>query len=408
MNRRSAKHTIAYLVGGMRISVKDSSLTPGPRTHILSMINAWENLGMSVSLTMSSDFPLMGRFTRVKLSDVSAASRAKVLIADIIRLGASLWCGLNVFVRALGRPRPDVIYERSAVFQNLTAFHPAKRRAVRVVEANGVLSREAARDRKGVVLESVAASMERRVLRRADVVVAISEALKSELVEFANLDPTKVHVVPNAVERTATEIPRRDGDTLVIGFLGSFARWHHLPDVVKDVGENWERLEKAAQGRRVEFHLIGDGPDREQVERAAQLSGHAENIRAMGSMPREAAFDECRGWSVGIAPHRRSSSKQMYHSPIKLYEYAALGMVLVCTPSRDAQSLADSGVPTVDYDGDDAAGLVNALERAVSLAAERTPAQIAAARADVTREHTWESRANQILEQVEQIQEGRQ
>jgi len=387
---------VDYLVGGFRISVGPESNTPGPRTHIVSFVEALRQNGHSVRLLLASGLPYMGRFARVRQSDYAAATPFKVRIADVVRMGAAVWTGANVFWRLRKRPAPDLIYERVAVLQSLSSFHPAKRRAIRVVEANGILSRETAHDRKVLRAEKLAAALERHVLRRADLVVAVSAGLRDELVRFAGLDAEAVLVVPNGVS-SATAARERvvRPDEVVIGFVGSIVKWQHLDSFLDTVADVLPRLDEAAGGKRVVVEIIGDGAEVRTLTDVVARRDLGDRVRLLGRLPHEDALRRMTEWNVGFAGHEKSSSDRMYHSPLKVYEYAALGLAAVCTYSDDAAALQHSGLPAFFYS--DQESLAFALEAAVLGESVVTPDVIAERRAAIARDHSWSERLERVL-----------
>jgi glycosyltransferase involved in cell wall biosynthesis len=402
----AAQLNVDYLVGGFRISIGPDSNTPGPRTHIVSFVEALRENGHSVRLLLASDLPLMGRFSRVRQSDYAAASPLKVRIADVVRMGAAVWTGANVFWRLRQKPAPDLIYERVAVLQSLTSFHPAKRRAMRVVEANGILSRETAHDRKVLRAEKLAAALERHVLRRADLVVAVSAGLRDELVRFAGLDASAVLVVPNGVSSATTAMQRVvRPDEIVIGFVGSIVKWQHLDSFLDTVADSLARLDEAAGGKRVVVEIIGDGAEYRTLVDVVARRGLEDRVRLLGRLPHEEALGRMTGWNIGFAGHEKSSSDRMYHSPLKVYEYAALGLAAVCTYSDDAAALQRSGLPAFFYS--DQESLAFALEAAVLGESVVTPETIAERRAGIARDHSWSERLGRVLDAARARRRGR-
>lgn len=391
---------ISYLIGGLRISLGSDTHTPGPRTHINGIVGAWRESGHGVCVNVASSYPMLSRFTKMPESSYARASRFKLLLADVTRLGIAVWSGINTFWRTSREPAPEVIYERSSAFQSLTSFHRYKRRAVRVVEVNGILSREAAHDRNGLVLERIAGALERHVLARADYIVVVSEPLKREVQRFAKVDPSRILVVPNAVEEslTHTSIARRFDGPVIVGFMGALAKWQQLPRIVESLAGDWGTLIEAANGRPVQLQIIGDGPDAGDINGAISASGLDDHITTLGRLPRNETIQASSAWCVGIAAHQRSTSDEMYHSPLKVYEYAALGMVILCTPSGDARALSSDGIPVVEYNNVDS--FKDALLDAVRLAATQSGEDVSVCQDIVRRKHTWGDRAHRILQVV--------
>ena len=85
----------------------------------------------------------------------------------------------------------------------------------------------------------------RRVLRRADALVAVTDFTRHEVVELAGIAETRVHVVPNGVDETfVAEGPRAEGDyVLAVGTL--------------EPRKNLARTVEAARLAGVELRVVG-------------------------------------------------------------------------------------------------------------------------------------------------------
>lgn len=378
---------VDYLVGGLRISLSSVNTSPGPRTHILSFTSALRTLGWSVRLIVASSMPFMARFSRMSPRAVAASSPTRLVIGDLVRLASAVWTGLITFGRTVGRPRPSLIYERAAVMQSLSSFHAAKALAPRVVEVNGILSRETAHDRRALRFERLASAIERHVFRRATLLVAVSESLKSEIVSFARVPADRILVVPNGIDETlaSTPLPAERGP--VIGFVGTLSGWQRL-DLL---------LESIALSPSLRVEIIGDGLERERLEELAHRTGLADRVIFHGRREQADAFALMRSWRIGFAGHEKSSSSVMYHSPLKLYEYAAFGLDVVATESADARALRASGL-RVEFYGRDRP-LADAIAAALALP-DRSSTDVESLRARLIAEHGWTTRVRQVLDRL--------
>ena len=388
---------VDYLVGGPRISLGATSNTPGARTHITSFVEALRLRGAEVRLYLASSAPGMRRFTHIAQSDYAGATGRRVWLADFVRIAILLWTGLVLWARTLCRPRPDVIYERLAILQYQTFFHARRRKAFRIVEANGILHRETAQDRNVLKLVGTARWLEAHVLRHADLVVAISDNLKQELCAFAKVPPDRVLVVPNGVGARLLEIQSDDPTSFTIGFVGSLSGWQRLDLFLDAVAQQRDDLIRAAGGRALRVDIVGDGAEAARLRELSGRLGLDDIVTFAGRMSHADALLRAASWSVGIAGHQKSSSETMYHSPLKLYEYAGLGLDIVCTPSADATLLAASGVRCYFYE--DEIDLPAAL-----LSAARAP-QMGAQERDVVRtqvlaDHGWTRRVQDVLDRA--------
>lgn len=400
--------TVDYLVGGFRIRLDENSDTPGPRTHILNFSRALVTSGAKVSIFLASSLPLLGAVRNVKHSNYTDVSGLRVWTADLIRVGLSLWCGLAVWLTTRDR-RPDVIYERLATFQHLSAFHRGRRSAFRVIEANGILSRETALDRKILRLQKWVGFIERRALRRANLVIAVSEPLKRELMAFAGLSSEQILVIPNGVNGQLLEVSRDIACPPIVGFVGSVVAWHGLDDLLRAVAE----LLADPNRQEVRVEVIGDGPELDALRGLAESLGLRQAFVATGALSSSLAIQRMSRWSIGYAGHRASSSESMYHSPLKLYEYAALGMSILATPSDDARRLTESGASIHVFDPGDVDALSASLREALDVegSATKSANSVVSTRCDVrraiVRDHGWSARAESFLRRMEVEVDGR-
>lgn len=392
------KAVVDYLVGGFRISLGASSNTPGPRSHIEGFTTALKSLGYPIRISLASDFPGMSRFAGIREGSYKGSSSAKVWIADFVRVGASLWSGVNVFKETLTRTKPDVIYERLAVFQSLTSFHAHKKQAFRVIEANGILSRETAKDRQALKIEWYARWLEKRVLRRADLVVAVSENLREELVNFANLNREKILVVPNGIDPEICRIPRAESMRRTVGFVGAIVGWQHLERLIEAVFQINQSA--SSPDETVDLEIIGEGPELLSLQQLAKSLDMNNHVKFHGRLSHEKAILSMTGWDVGFAGHEKSSSASMYHSPLKVYEYAALGVSILCTKSADAMALKATG-STVHFIGEGALTLEEALTEALLERNQMDSQMVGEMRLAVEQSHGWEERAKLVLDTVQ-------
>ena len=275
--------------------------------------------------------------------------------------------------------------------QSLSSFHPGKRRAFRIVESNGIMSRETSRDRKALVLERLASALERHAYQRADMVVAVSSALADEVARFADVDREKVVVIPNAVPLGLPGSPGKNdtadaaADT-VIGFAGSVVEWQQL-DVLL------EAHAKCGLGApRIE--IIGDGPELPRLKKLVMEGGSSNKVKFLGRLPQSEVYEVMSRWAIGFAGHKSTSSDHMYHSPLKLYEYAGMGLGVICTQSEDAIALRNSGMPVWSFTSKQE---LTDLLSSMPSQAETVRAYRRGAIEKVQRDHSWMTRVDQVL-----------
>jgi len=339
--RETPKFDLVLLVGGLRISLGDDSTTPGPRAHVLGFLSGAAACGLTTRLFVASETPLLRRFARIREGAGGSRSRPAQLAGDVVRLLAALTAGMSMRHKLRGVDAA-VVYERIAVMQHLSVFFPKNPRATRVVESNGIMSRETSQDRQALALVRLAEAIERRAYRSADLVVCVSDALAREVAAFSGVQRDRIVVIRNAIPDEVMRLRRsRDDGRLIIGFAGAVVAWQQLDVLIRAVAT--VNHTRASPLYPIEVEIIGDGPCRTEIEALTRELGLQHHVRLFGSMSREATYAQMVNWDAGFAGHKPSSSKAMYHSPLKVYEYAGCGVPVIATESEDLRGLVYHG-----------------------------------------------------------------
>ncbi len=135
--------TLGYLSGAPRVSTRPEAMLSGPRSHVLGVMRALENLGWNVKPFIVGDrVPLQwvaGKHTGRQLHP----GWIRRLAADLLRLVMGIGNGWRAR-RELGEV--DWVYERIGAFQALGWWF--RRRGIPwILETNAILHVEAAQDR---------------------------------------------------------------------------------------------------------------------------------------------------------------------------------------------------------------------------------------------------------------------
>ncbi len=161
---------------------------------------------------------------------------------------------------------------------------------------------------------------------------------------------------PDAVGPVPFE--RRPGELVAI-FAGAFRPWHGARQLVEALG----RL--AALGvRDVRAVLVGDGPERARVERAA---AGLETVTVVGAVPHEAMPACLAAADIGVAPFDLGAHGPLrlgfYWSPLKVFEYMAAGLPVVTPDIERLRRLVRHEQEGLLYDPRDPDGLARAIAR---------------------------------------------
>jgi glycosyltransferase involved in cell wall biosynthesis len=239
--------------------------------------------------------------------------------------------------RALARACPfrpgevDIVYERYSLWSATGSALSTRLGAPLVLELNAPLLQEQARYRR-LVMSGLAGKMERLVLRRAAAVLCVSSSLCERARRVRGTD-RGVHLFPNAVDTDLfravgprdQDSPREPGPAVV--FVGSLKPWHGLPDLL----EAFTRLHARLQTARL--IIVGEGPERQDLERMASEKGIAGRVQFTGAVPHDRVPELLRGADIAVAPYPRL--EDFYFSPLKVGEYLAAGLPVVATDLGD-------------------------------------------------------------------------
>ncbi|GAH35567.1 unnamed protein product, partial [marine sediment metagenome] len=217
--------------------------------------------------------------------------------------------------RLVAHRRPNVIYER------LTANSAAPTLVARLLgipivqEVNLLVG--AGRFRP-LVLEYLTRRIERWVLAHSALVVTVSSRFKDVLVEMGT-PAEKVLVCPNAIDPEDFRkeiIPAIESEpgTSVVGYVGAFVPYHRLEFLVRAASE----LDGAEPA--VRFLLVGDGVHRPAIETEISRVGVQDLFLLTGRVPHEEVPRYVASMDVAVIPGTAD-----YTSPVKLFEYMALG-----------------------------------------------------------------------------------
>ena len=354
----------------------------GASVHVRSVVTALARLGHDVTLVCSrageGNAPPPGR-----LIELPPAIDEAALLAEGERLGLPAATLAEPLYRreltvlahdralvaralaalALEGVRPDLVYERHALFHLAGIAIAAACGVPRVLEVNAPLAEEQARYR-GLALRDLAAEREARSWRGADLAVPVSDDVRAHLLA-AGVPDARVLVTPNGVDTGlfradplgAAEVRQRWGlgDDPVIGFVGSFKAWHGVGFLIEALG----RLRQAIP--RVRLLAVGAGPKLAEAQALAASLGQGEAAVFTGAVPHAAIPAHLAAMDLTVAPYPAQDG--FYFSPLKIVESLSAGRPVVAPRIGQIESLLADGVTGLLYPPDDLSACVTAIRR---------------------------------------------
>lgn len=336
--------------------------------HIQEILHAFSALGHTTQLVSFADRRRARPAPGVRRTEVQAArggerytwlARLKSLavVYELAELGYNLW-GIPALLRAaLGR-RPGLLYERYSLF-NISGVVVSKLlRIPLLLEVNAPLAYEKEQYEK-LALRRLAYGLERWICSHSTRTIVVSTPMKKILAR-QGVPADHMVVIPNGVNTVeiASAVGRCDvrskygiGPKLVLGFVGWFKPWHRLDAVVD--------LLATRPGWRGRIHLllVGDGPEALPLRERVRALGLEDSVTLTGPVGREHIYDHIDAFDVALQPHVTE-----YASPMKIFEYLALGKCVVGPDLENIREILTHGEDSLLFQPGDATDMARAIE----------------------------------------------
>lgn len=316
---------------------------------------------------------------------------------ELIEFGYGVFAYLRL-VRAIRAFRPDGIYERYNLFLTAGVWAGKRFGLPLLLEVNSPLYDERKRF-DGIALDALARWSERTAWRGADAVLPVTEAL-AELVARETGPQQRICVIPNgintdhfsaALDCDAVRRRWKLGDRLVLGFTGFVRDWHGLDRVIASLAAD------APQRRRVLF-VVGDGPARAALEAQARSLAIAERVVFTGVVAREDVPAHVACFDIALQP-----AVVAYASPLKLFEYLALGRAIVAPLQPNICEVLTDNVNALLFDPAAPDALAAAIDRLSDDPALRARLAEGARNTIAERGLTWANNAERVTALFESL-----
>lgn len=319
-----------------------------------------------------------------------AVARLPGVLFEFFELGYNLVTLLRMSA-AIRRLRPQLIYERYSLFLCATIWLARRRGIPLVLEINDSALVERVRPLR---LKGLARRVEGWCLRECTGLVFISSHFRQQAeaaygriapavispnaADLAHFDPARFDIARLRAERGLQQ-------RVVCGFIGSFAHWHGVDTFVDAIAL---RLGEAPELALV---LVGDGRMLPAVRALVAERGLAGRVL----LPGRVAHDQIASW-IACMDYAVLPDSNDYGSPMKLFEFMAMGVAVVAPDYAPVAEVIDEGrtgwlFPRRQTDA--------CVQRVLALATQASERQRvgAAARAYITRERQWRNNAEQLL-----------
>jgi len=373
----------------------------GSTSHARGVIHAFKELGWDIVIVSPGE-----------IHGVSGEYRIiEPVLQNLLTGGVSdILYDFIFFLKALPlvkKKKPAFIYQRHGRYSISGVLISGITGIPLALEMNAVLSHESEKwSETGIIMRMFISIYEKICISHARRIFTVSRLLKEDIVS-AGASGDRVFVNPNGVDVNifhpgcgGDEIRKKYGlkDNPVVGFCGSFYPWHGidlLSEVIKKI---------LSEDNNISFLLVGEGPEMEKIISHSRLRGGTKGgvnpdkqtkkqiIFAGRVDPGEvpAHLDACDILLLTI------SRGFEYSSPIKLFEYMAMGKAIICPDTGQMVEILEDGVDAVLVKPGDVDSFCDAIY-AISGDEEKRRIMGESARKKAVEKYTWKANVERVI-----------
>lgn len=299
--------------------------------------------------------------------------------------------------------KPEVIYERRyspKLGAGLSMLH----KLPLVVEINGLVEEEMeilghAQDARKVSGKA-RKSLRKRFFTRASKVVAVTEGIRKGLHRLYGIPLNRMTVVHNGANTDLFRPMNKDSCRKQLGldpnrtylcFVGSLVSWQGVDGIIRAIPKVGETIPQ------VNLLIVGEGAQREELERLAQDLRLSDSVHFVGNVPYEEVPLYINSSDICLAPKIALSSG---YSPLKLYEYMACARPVVASRVPGFEILEEGA--GLLFDPGDVEDLSSKIVTMIS-DREKMDSMGAKGREIVEKEYSWIAVAKRISGVLEEV-----
>ena len=367
----------------------------GQAVHIEELISSLRGLGHEVKVIgpESGDEEELG-------AEVGWVHRLKRILPkmlyEFLELAYS-FVAYSRLSRAAREFEPDVIYERYNLFLLAGVMLRRRLSIPLLLEVNAPLALERSQF-GGLALPWLARWAEGIAWRNASYVLPVTRVL-ADHVAARGVAEDRLVVIANGINEehfasapgtAAAKEALGYGADLVLGFTGFVRDWHGVDRVIR-----WMATKDSPANARL--LIVGDGPARLGLEQLAGDLALGDRVHFTGILPRARVPGYVAAFDIALQP-----AVVPYASPLKLFEYLALGKAVVAPRQPNIEEVLNDGGNALLFESTVSGALEAALTRLSTDAELRTHLAAGAASTIGARGLTWRANAQRVVALAEQ------
>lgn len=368
----------------------------GQYVHIEEMIRALRQLGHEVIVVAppSAETESFG-------SDAGMVAWLKrslpQFVYEIMELAYSL-VAYRRLARAVREHQPDCLYERYNLFLPAGIWLKRKYKLPMLLEVNAPIFEERTRY-DGLALKGLARWSQAYAWKAADYVLPVTGVL-GDIVASYGVPRERIVVIPNginasqfssALETQAAKAALGLDGNIVLGFTGFVREWHGLDKVISMIATDPPESSR-------HLLVVGDGPARAALEAQADALNIRHRVSFTGVIGRDEVARYVAAFDIALQP-----AVVEYASPLKLFEYLALGKAIIGPAQPNLMEILTDGQNAVLFDPKAADGMAGAISKLTLDAALRQRVGENARKTIGDKQLTWRENAARAVELFKRI-----
>ncbi len=356
----------------------------GQAVHIDELVGAFRDAGHDVLVVGP---PAYQNAEFGEESSVLAAIRSRLpgFVYEILELLYNIPVSMRLR-RAIKYFKPDFVYER----YNLFFFGGLILKRIYGLpfhlEINSPLAQERAIHGR-LVFKRLAERLEQYNWRNADHMYPVTGVIADQIAALG-ISRAAITINQNGVDlqRYRPGAARHAANSAItLGFVGFMRSWHGIDTVISLLAE-------AADARSMKLVLVGDGPARPELEEQANTLGLRERVVFLGLVQHDRIPEIVGSFDIALQPRVVA-----YASPLKIFEYMALGRAIVAPDQPNIREVLSHEQDALLFDPNDPMAMRAAILRLARDPELRARLGNAAREEIISRDYTWAGNARRVL-----------